>query len=258
MRGATEAINLVAKSWGWQNVDKDDEIVITWLEHHANIVPWHACRRRARSCGGSGGRHGQMRLDEYEQLLGPRTKLVSSAGFQCPRNHHPGGTNVRMAHRYGAQVLIDGAQAVSHMRVNVQELDGDFYVFSGHKVFAPTGIGVVYGKADLLTKLPPWQGGGNMITDVTFERTTYHWRPADSKPERAASPTPSDWARRSTTSSKIGLEKTRSRAWQIASATTPLPDNSGLAHYRSGGPKSRSAFLRPQRVSHRGYRRGAQ
>jgi len=176
VRGATEAINLIAQSWGRQNIQKDDEIVITWLEHHANIVPWQML------CSEKGARlrvapvddSGQILLDEYEKLLGPKTKLVSIAhvsnalGTIVPVNEM-----VEAAHRYGARVLVDGAQAVSHMRVDVQSIDSDFYVFSGHKVFAPTGIGVVYGKSEVLDRMPPWQGGGNMIQDVTFEKTLY-------------------------------------------------------------------------------------
>lgn len=175
-RGATEAINLVAKAWGRRNVREGDEIVITWLEHHANIVPWQML------CAETGAilrvapvdDSGQVLLDEYTKLLGPRTQIVS-----LPQVSNALGTitpaqeMVAIAHRHGACVLIDGAQAVSHMPVDVQTLDCDFYVFSGHKVFAPTGIGVLYGKPEVLAAMPPWQGGGNMIADVTFERTIY-------------------------------------------------------------------------------------
>ena len=176
VRGATEGINLVAKSWGGRNVSAGDEIVITWLEHHANIVPWQ------QLCSEKGARlrvapvddRGQVKLDEYERLLGPKTRIVA-----FPQVSNALGTilpareMVEMAHRQGAMVLVDGAQAVSHMPVDVQRLDCDFYVFSGHKIFAPTGIGAVFGKADVLEAMPPWQGGGNMISDVTFEKTTY-------------------------------------------------------------------------------------
>ena len=176
VRGATEGINLVAQSWGKRHLQKGDEVVITWLEHHANIVPWQMI------CSEKGARlriapvddHGQILLDEYEKLLNPRTKMVA-----FPQVSNALGTvtpvqeMVAMAHRYGAKVLVDGAQAVSHMRVDVQAYDCDFYVFSGHKLFAPTGIGVVYGKSEVLDTMPPYQGGGNMISDVTFERTIY-------------------------------------------------------------------------------------
>jgi cysteine desulfurase / selenocysteine lyase len=176
VRGATEAINLVAQSWGRRNVQKDDEIVITWLEHHANIVPWQML------CAEKGARlrvvpvddSGQVLLDEYEKLLGPKTRLVSIAHVSNALGTVvPAKEMVEAAHRHGARVLVDGAQAVSHMRVDVQALDCDFYVFSGHKVFAPTGIGVVYGKSEVLDNMPPWQGGGSMIQDVTFEKTVY-------------------------------------------------------------------------------------
>jgi len=176
VRGATEGINLVAQSWGRQNVRKGDEIVITWLEHHANIVPWQML------CEETGARlrvapvddSGQVLLDEYQKLLGPRTRLVSFAQVSNALGTvTPAREMIELAHRYGAKVLLDGAQAVSHMHVDVQALDCDFYVFSGHKVFAPTGIGVVFGKYDILENTQPWHGGGNMIQDVTFEKTTY-------------------------------------------------------------------------------------
>lgn len=180
VRGATEGINLVAQSWGRRNVQKDDEIVITWLEHHANIVPWQmlCAEKGAKLRVAPVDDSGQIILDEYEKLLGSRTRLVSfpqvsnALGTVTPAN-----AMVEAAHRHGAKVLVDGAQAVSHMRVDVQELDCDFYVFSGHKVFAPTGIGVVYGKPEVLEHMPPWQGGGNMIQDVTFEKTVYQPTP---------------------------------------------------------------------------------
>jgi cysteine desulfurase/selenocysteine lyase len=176
VRGATEAINLVAKSWGRKHIGKDDEIVISWLEHHANIVPWQML------CAETGAKlrvipvddTGQILLDEYERLLNSRTRFVSFTQVSNALGTiTPAQQMVQMAHRYGARVLVDGAQAVSHMRVDVQSLDCDFYVFSGHKVFGPTGIGVVYGKQDVLAETPPWQGGGNMIVDVTFEKTIY-------------------------------------------------------------------------------------
>jgi cysteine desulfurase/selenocysteine lyase len=176
VRGATEAINLVAQSWGRRNIQKDDEIVITWLEHHANIVPWQML------CADKGARllvapvddSGQVLLDEYEKLLGPRTRLVSIAQVSNALGTIlPVQEMTEAAHRQGARVLVDGAQAVSHMRVDVQSIDCDFYVFSGHKVFTPTGIGVLYGKSEVLDNMPPWQGGGNMIQDVTFEKTLY-------------------------------------------------------------------------------------
>jgi cysteine desulfurase/selenocysteine lyase len=176
VRGATEAINLVAQSWGRQHINKGDEIVISWIEHHANIVPWQmlAADKGAILRVIPVDDSGQILLDEYEKLLSTRTKLVSFTHVSNALGTiTPAHQMVQMAHRYGARVLVDGAQAVSHMRVDVQSLDADFYVFSGHKVFGPTGIGVLYGKPDALADSPPWQGGGNMIVDVTFEKTTY-------------------------------------------------------------------------------------
>jgi len=176
VRGATEAINLVAQSWGRRNIQKDDEIVVSWMEHHANIVPWQmlCAEKGARLRVAPVDDSGQILLDEYEKLLGPKTRLVSithvsnALGTVLPVKEM-----VEAAHRHGARVLVDGAQAVSHLRVDVQAINCDFYVFSGHKVFAPTGIGVVYGKTEVLENMPPWQGGGNMIQDVTFEKTLY-------------------------------------------------------------------------------------
>jgi cysteine desulfurase/selenocysteine lyase len=176
VRGATEAINLVAQSWGRQNIQKDDEIVVTWMEHHANIVPWQmlCAEKGARLRVAPVDDSGQVLLDEYEKLLGPKTRLVSITHVSNALGTIlPVTAMVEAAHRHGARVLVDGAQAVSHMRVDVQSIGCDFYVFSGHKVFAPTGIGVVYGRSEVLDTMPPWQGGGNMIQDVTFEKTLY-------------------------------------------------------------------------------------
>jgi cysteine desulfurase / selenocysteine lyase len=181
VRGATEAINLVAQSWGRQNLDKGDEIVISHLEHHANIVPWQqvAAEKGAKIRVIPVDDSGQILLDEYRKLLSDRTKIVAiSQVSNALGTITPVREVIEAAHAVGARALIDGAQAVSHLRVNVQALDADFYVFSGHKIFAPTGIGVVYGKKELLDAMPPWQGGGNMITNVTFEKTEYHAAPA--------------------------------------------------------------------------------
>lgn len=181
VRGTTEGINLVAQSWGRQNVREGDEIVITWLEHHANIVPWQmlCAEKGAKLKVAPVDDTGQIIIEEYANLLGPKTRLVSmSQVSNALGTITPAQTMIELAHRHGAKVLLDGAQAVSHMAVDVQQLDCDFFVFSGHKVFAPTGIGVVYGKSDLLNSMPPWQGGGNMISDVTFEKTSYHPAPA--------------------------------------------------------------------------------
>jgi len=181
VRGTTEGINLIAQAWGRRNVQKDDEVVITWLEHHANIVPWQqlCAEKGARLRVAPVNDRGEVILEEYEKLLSPRTRIVSfSQVSNALGTITPAREMVEMAHRHGARVLVDGAQAVSHMRVDVQALDCDFYVFSGHKIFGPTGIGAVYGKLDVLDNMPPWHGGGNMIVDVTFEKTVYQTAPA--------------------------------------------------------------------------------
>src|SRR6185295_2982634 len=181
VRGATEAINLVAKSWGAKHIGAGDEIIVSHLEHHANIVPWQqlAAEKGARLKVIPVDDSGQVLLHEYQQLLTDRTRLVAvtqvsnALGTVVPVKEI-----VALAHRAGACALVDGAQSVSHMRVDVRDIDADFFVFSGHKVFGPTGIGVVYGKRHVLEDMPPWQGGGNMIQDVTFERTVFHGPPA--------------------------------------------------------------------------------
>ncbi|MCQ8106257.1 cysteine desulfurase [Methylomonas sp. SURF-2] len=181
VRGATEAINLVAKSWGKQYIGEGDEIVISWLEHHANIVPWQ------QLCSETGAvlrvmpvdECGQVILSEYQKLLSHRTKLVSFTQVSNALGTiTPAQEIIEMAHRVGAKVLLDGAQSVSHIKVDVQALGCDWFVFSGHKIFGPTGIGALYGKADVLAATQPWQGGGNMIEDVTFEKTIYQPAPA--------------------------------------------------------------------------------
>ncbi|MBB3181467.1 family 2A encapsulin nanocompartment cargo protein cysteine desulfurase [Variovorax sp. Sphag1AA] len=176
VRGTTEAINLVAKSWGWQHVGEGDEIIVSHLEHHANIVPWQqlAAAKGARLRVIPVDDSGQVLLDEYRKLLNDRTKIVSvtqvsnALGTVVPVKEI-----VELAHRAGARALVDGAQSVSHMRVDVQDIGADFFVFSGHKVFGPTGIGALWGKREVLEDMPPWQGGGNMIADVTFEKTVF-------------------------------------------------------------------------------------
>ena len=176
VRGTTEAINLVAKSWGGQHVGEGDEIVVSNLEHHANIVPWQqlAAAKGAKLRVIPVDDSGQVLLDEYRKLLNDRTKIVAitqvsnALGTVVPVKEI-----VELAHRVGAKALVDGAQSVSHMRVDVQDIGADFFVFSGHKVFGPTGIGVVWGRREVLEDMPPWQGGGNMIADVTFEKTVF-------------------------------------------------------------------------------------
>jgi len=181
VRGATEAINLVAKSFGEQFINAGDEIIVSHLEHHANIVPWQqlAQKKGARMRVIPVDDDGQIILEEYVKLLNSRTKLVSFTQVSNALGTvTPAKQIVELAHQIGAKVLVDGAQSVSHMSVDVRYLNADFFVFSGHKVFGPTGIGVVYGKEELLNQIQPWQGGGNMIKDVTFERTVYHPAPA--------------------------------------------------------------------------------
>jgi cysteine desulfurase/selenocysteine lyase len=180
VRGTTEAINLVAQSYGGTHVERGDEVVITAMEHHSNIVPWQML------CDEKGARlrvvpitdAGELRLGDYEALLSNRTRIVAVVHVSNALGTvNPIGEIVRLAHRRGIPVLVDGAQAVAHMRVDVQGLDADFYTFSGHKIFGPTGIGVLYGKAELLNAMPPYQGGGDMISSVTFERTIYNVLP---------------------------------------------------------------------------------
>jgi len=181
VRGTTEAINLAAQSWGKRHINAGDEVVISWIEHHSNIVPWQllCAEKGARLRVAPVDDDGQVILEEYEKLLNPRTRLVSITQVSNALGTIlPVREMIQMAHRHGARVLIDGAQAIAHMRVDVQALDCDFYVFSGHKIFAPTGIGVLYGKPDALAESPPWQGGGSMIVDVTFEKSVYQTPPA--------------------------------------------------------------------------------
>jgi cysteine desulfurase/selenocysteine lyase len=176
VRGTTEAINLVAKSWGGQHVGEGDEIIVSNLEHHANIVPWQqlAAAKGARLRVIPVDDSGQVLLDEYAKLLNDRTKIVSVTQVSNALGTIvPVKQIVEMAHRAGAIALVDGAQSVSHMPVDVQDIGADFFVFSGHKVFGPTGIGALWGKRAVLEDMPPWQGGGNMIADVTFEKTQF-------------------------------------------------------------------------------------
>lgn len=181
VRGTTEGINLVARTFGSKFLQPGDEILLSILEHHANIVPWQMVARER----GAVIRvipvndRGEIQMDEYQRLLGPKTKLVAlTQASNSLGTILPVAEMTQMAKRYGARVLIDGAQSVAHIPVNVKEMDCDFFVFSGHKIFGPTGIGAVYGRKELLELLPPWQGGGNMIRDVTFEETIFQQPPA--------------------------------------------------------------------------------
>ena len=179
-RNATEGINLVAQSYGRQHVRAGDEVVISEMEHHSNIVPWQLL------CEETGARlrvipindAGELVLDEFERLLGPRTKFVAIVHLSNSLGTiNPVRQIVETAHAHQIPVLIDGSQAAYHMKIDVQALDCDFYVFTGHKLYGPTGIGVLYGKAGRLDAMPPYQGGGDMISSVTFEKTTYNVLP---------------------------------------------------------------------------------
>lgn len=180
VRGATEAINLVAQTFGRASIGAGDEVLITAMEHHSNIVPWQiVCEEK--------GAHlrvapiddrGELLLDEFARLIGPRTKLVAVTQVSNALGTvTPLGQMIDLAHRQGVPVLVDGAQAAPHFAVDVQALDCDFYAFSGHKVYGPTGIGVLYGKRAFLDTMPPYQGGGDMISSVTFEKTIYNELP---------------------------------------------------------------------------------
>ena len=177
VRGTTEAINLVVQTYGREHVGRGDEVVITAMEHHSNIVPWQMLcdEKGAKLRIAPINNRGELLLDEYEKLLGPSTRIAAIAHVSNALGTiNPVKEMIRMAHARGVAVLVDGAQAVPHMRVDVQDLDCDFYAFSAHKMYGPTGIGVLYGKSELLEAMPPYQGGGDMISSVTFEKTTYN------------------------------------------------------------------------------------
>ncbi len=178
--GTTESINLVAQSWGSANLTADDEILITLLEHHSNIVPWQLLAQRtgAKLVACNVTAAGEIDMDDLAGKLTRRTKLVSVGHVSNALGTvNPVAEIVSTAHAQGAKVLVDGAQAVGHMQVDVQALDADFYAFSGHKMFGPTGIGVLYGKQTLLEAMPPWQAGGEMIETVSIENTTFNRLP---------------------------------------------------------------------------------
>mgnify|MGYP000320038641 CR=1 FL=1 len=179
-RGTTEAINLVAQSWGMSELKAGDEIVLSTLEHHANIVPWQLIAERTGALIRviPLDKRGDLDMEAYLAMLGPRTRLVSVAHVSNVLGTvNPVREMIRYAHGQGVPVLVDGAQSIPHMPVNVQDLDADFYVFSGHKVYGPTGVGVLYGKEEWLEKIPPYQGGGEMIQHVSFEQTTFNELP---------------------------------------------------------------------------------
>lgn len=180
VRGATEAVNLVASSFVLPNLHSGDEVLVTTMEHHSNIVPWQL------ACNQAGARlrvvpmndAGELEMEVFRQLLGPRTRLFAVAHVSNALGTvNPVAEMIRLAHQQGIPVLVDGAQAILHQKVDVQALDCDFYCFSSHKMLGPTGVGVLYGKSELLAAMPPYQGGGDMIRSVTFEKTTYNIPP---------------------------------------------------------------------------------
>ena len=179
-KGTTDGINLISNAWGRANLQKDDEVIITEMEHHSNIVPWQMI------CDEKGAKlkvipindQGELLLDEYKKLLSPKTKMVALVHISNALGTiNPVKEVTRLAHEVGAKVVIDGAQQVAHAAPNVRDLDADFYVFGLHKMFGPTGVGILYGKKQLLESIPPYQGGGDMIKTVTFEKTTYNELP---------------------------------------------------------------------------------
>ncbi|USG63203.1 cysteine desulfurase [Sneathiella marina] len=175
-KNATESINLVAASYGGANLQPGDEIILSYLEHHSNIVPWQLIAEKTGATVRAVpiDEHGEFMLESYLDMLGPKTKIVAVTHISnAIGTITPIRQIIDAAHDAGAVVLVDGSQAVPHLKVDMQEIGADFYVFTGHKVFGPTGIGVLYGKAELLAKMPPYQGGGDMINRVTFEKTTY-------------------------------------------------------------------------------------
>lgn len=175
-KNATESINLVAASYGGANLKPGDEIILSYLEHHSNIVPWQLIAEKTGATVRAVpiNEHGEFMLDSYLDMLGPKTKIVAITHISnAIGTITPIQRIVEAAHDAGAVVLVDGSQAVPHLKVDMQSIGADFYVFTGHKVFGPTGIGVLYGKAEILDKMPPYQGGGDMINRVTFEKTTY-------------------------------------------------------------------------------------
>jgi cysteine desulfurase/selenocysteine lyase len=180
VRGVTEGINLVAQAWGSANLKKNDEILISTLEHHSNIVPWQLIAEKTGAVLKviPINEKGEIIWEEFEKLLSEKTKMLAIVQVSNALGTvNPIKEMIQKAKQFGTKVLVDGAQAAPHFQIDVQDLDCDFYVFSGHKVYAPTGVGVLYGKKEILEAMPPYQGGGEMIKEVTFEKTTYNTLP---------------------------------------------------------------------------------
>lgn len=180
LRGVTEAINLIANTYGESQIQEGDEIILSVMEHHSNIVPWQMLceRKKAILKVIPINEKGELELQAYEKMLSERTKIVSIAhASNALGSIHPIKKIIDLAHQKGAIVVIDGAQGAVHLDIDVQELDCDFYAFSGHKVYAPTGVGALYGKRKILEAMPPYHGGGEMIKEVSFEKTTYNGLP---------------------------------------------------------------------------------
>lgn len=209
-KGTTESINLVAKTWGEANLQKGDEIIISHLEHHSNIVPWQML------CDKTGAKlkiapindQGEIIFEEYKKLLNEKTKLVSIVYISNALGTiNPIKELIQEAKNYNSVFLVDAAQAIAHKRINVQELDCDFMAFSAHKMFGPTGIGALYGKEDLLNKMPPFMGGGDMIDKVTFEKTTYNELPYKFEAGTPNIAAGISWAKAIEFINEIGLEE---------------------------------------------------
>jgi len=244
VRGATEAINLVSSSYGRRFLSPGDEVVISHLEHHSNIVPWQMLRdeKGISLTVVPVDDHGQFLLEDYASLLTPRTKLVSVAHVSNALGSIlPVREIIAKAHAVGALVLLDGCQAAPHLTIDVQDLDVDFYVFSSHKMYGPTAIGALYGKGDLLEMMPPYQGGGDMISSVSFEKTTYK-----KPPQRFEAGTPAiveavGFGAAADYLSEIGLEPIRAHEHQLLEyATDRLSQIPGLIIH---GPAAHKAAI---------------
>jgi cysteine desulfurase/selenocysteine lyase len=179
-KGTTDGINMISNAWGRANLQKDDEVIITEMEHHSNIVPWQMiCEEKGATLKVIPvNDSGELLMEEYKKLLSSKTKMVALVQISNTLGTiNPVKEIIALAHEVGAKVLIDGAQQVAHAAPNVRDINADFYVFGLHKMFGPTGVGILYGKKDLLEAMPPYQGGGDMIKEVTFEKTTYNELP---------------------------------------------------------------------------------